>query len=140
VVDSRQQASVRPTKRCLDDLGLSFPSLNESLSGLSHPLLKKAQLIPEEVEAGGVERVRALTDRIWLKCKVNVYRGAVTRLTPAEAESRALPSQTAWWIGAAGERKDDSRSDFYAQLGREATREGKGSGGGQFRVSASAAS
>lgn len=125
-MESSKQASVRPTKRCLDDLGLSFPTLNESLSGLDHPLVKRAQLVPEEAEAGGVERLRALTDRIWFKCKTTVYRGAVTRLTTSESRDRDLPPEAAWWIGAAGERRGDSRSDFYSELEREATRAGKG--------------
>jgi hypothetical protein len=129
VVESSKQAFVRPTKRCLDDLGLSFPTLDESLSELEHPLVKRAQLVPKEAEAGGVERLRVLTDRVWFKCKTTVYRGAVTRLTSSESRDRGLPDEAAWWIGAAGERKQDSRSDFYSQLEREATREGKGTRG-----------
>jgi hypothetical protein len=129
VVESFRRASVRPTKRCLDDLGLSFPTVNESLSGLEHPLVKQAQRVPEEAETGGAERLRILTDRIWFKCKTGVYRGAVTRLTASESRDRGLPPEATWWIGAAGERKQDSRSDFYSQLEREATREGKGTGG-----------
>ena len=129
MVESSKRASVRPTKRCLDDLGLSFPTVNESLSELGHPLVRRAQLVPEEAEAGGAERLRALTDRIWFKCKTTVYRGAVTRLTTSESQDRGLPPEAAWWIGAAGDRKEDSRSDFYSQLEREVTRSGKGTGG-----------
>jgi hypothetical protein len=129
VVESSKRASVRPTKRCLDDLGLSFPNVNESLSELEHPLVRRAQLVPEEAEAGGAERLRSLTDRIWFKCKTTVYRGAVTRLTTSELQDRGLPPEAAWWIGAAGDRRGDSRSDFYRQLEREVTRSGRGTGG-----------
>ena len=91
-----------------------------------HPLIRQAQRVPAEAESGGLERIRALTDRLWFKCKTSVFRGAVTRLTTAELEDRDLPSDAAWWVGAAGERKADSRSDFYGQLEREASREGRG--------------
>jgi hypothetical protein len=129
VVESpEKRLPVRPTKRCLDDLGLSFPALKQSLSELAHPLIQRAQRIPEEVDAAGVERVRALADRIWLKVKISDYRGAVTRLTTSESESRGLPSEAAWWVGAAGVRRAGSRSDFYSQLARDATRQGKGTG------------
>ena len=111
---SSKQAFVRPTKRCLDDLGLSFPTLDESLSELEHPLVKRAQLVPEEAEAGGVERLRALTDRIWFKCKTTVYRGAVTRLTSSESRDRGLPDEAAWWIGAAGEPSKTAEATFTA--------------------------
>jgi len=119
---------VRPTKRCLDDLDLPFPVLTKSLSLLPHPVIQRAQSIPAEVQAGGVERVRSLSDRIWFKCKVSSYRGIVIRLTASEAEARGL-LQAAWWIGAAGTRQDDSSSDFYKQIEAEAGRAGKGTGG-----------
>ena len=103
-------------------------ALNEPIAELSHPLIQRAQHVPEEAEAGGVERIRVLTDRIWFKCKTTVYRGAVTCLSDSDLEALNLPPRAAWWIGAAGERKEDSRSDFYSQLERESAREGKGTG------------
>jgi hypothetical protein len=128
-VPTNDSATVRPTKRCLDDLGVAFPPYTESLSGLSHPLVRRAQSLPEEVAAGGAERIRSLGDRVWFKCKTSVYRGAVTHLTPPELESQPLPSEAAWWVGAAGTRQEGSGSDFYAQIGAEATRRGRGTGG-----------
>lgn len=128
-VPTNDSAAVRPTKRCLDDLGVSFPPYTESLSELSHPLVRRAQSLPQEVAAGGAERIRSLRDRVWFKCKTSVYRGAVTLLAPPELESQPLPPEAAWWIGAAGTREEGSGSDFYAQLEAEATRRGKGTGG-----------
>ena len=87
------QDPVRPTRRCLDDLGLEFPPLSQPLPGLGHPLVNRAQRIPAEVSAGGAERIRALSDRVWFKCKTSVYRGAVTRLTAVEAAGRGLPEE-----------------------------------------------
>jgi hypothetical protein len=95
---------VRPTKRSLDDLGQVFPPLTEPLPGLDHPLVRHAQRVPAEVDAGGAERIRALADRVWFKCKTSAYRAAVTRLTSSESADRGLPSEESWWIGAAGVR------------------------------------
>ena len=119
---------VRPTKRCLNDLGLSFPDLAEPLWRLSHPLIQHAQAIPEKVDAGGAEPIRALNDRIWFKCKTSNSRGAVTRLTLSECEDKGLPSTAAWWAGAAGVRQADSASDFYRKIEDEAIRQGRGTG------------
>lgn len=119
---------VRPTKRCLDDLGLTFPYIARPLSELDHPLIRKAQDTPATVEAGGAEPVRSLSDRIWFKCKIADLRGIVARLTPAECEACGVPPEVPWWIGAAGVRRDDSASDFYRLIEVEALREGKGTG------------
>jgi hypothetical protein len=80
-------SGVRPTKTCLsDDLGLPLPDIATILDFLDHELLQKAQRLPNEVEAGGSERVAALDDRVWLKVKTDSWRGA----------------------GAAGHRRGDS--------------------------------
>lgn len=128
VASSEDTPAVRPTKRCLDDLGLRFPTYTDSLSDASHPLVQRAQKIPQQEAAGGVERIRSLTDRIWFKCKTSVYRGAVTKLTLAETSSASVPPSAAWWIGAAGTRQQGSEDDFYANLEAEAVRQGKGTG------------
>jgi hypothetical protein len=121
--------TVRPTRRCLQDLGLKFPPLEEPISGLDHPLVRHAQRVPAEVDAGGAERIRALADRVWFKCKTMVYRAAATQLTASETASRGLPSEGSWWIGAAGVRQADSKdTDFYRQIEAEALRRGKGTG------------
>lgn len=119
---------VRPTKRCLDDLGLSFPDVTQPLPQLDNPLIRRAQGVPAEVEAWGAERVVSLSDRTWFKCKVANQRGIVTRLTAAECQSLGLSPEDTWWAGAAGTRRADSASDFYKQIASEADREGKGTG------------
>jgi hypothetical protein len=124
-----EENRVRPTKRCLSDLGLSFPDLTEPLWRISHPLIEHAQGIPERVDTGGAEPVRSLTDRIWFKCKTSNLRGIITRLTSAECDAKGLPSKAAWWSGAAGVRRADGAKDFYKQIEAEDIRQGKGTGG-----------
>jgi hypothetical protein len=122
---------VRPTKRCLDDLGLEFPDIGVPLSEVNHPLIAKSQDVPRELAAGGAERVRSLTDRVWFKCKCSNLRGVVTHLSEDEVDqSRLLADIDAgWWLAAAGERKADSASDFYKVIEAEAARRGKGQQG-----------
>lgn len=122
---------VRPTKRCLDDLGIGFPDLELPLSEIKHPLVAKSQDVPREVAAGGAERVRSLTDRVWLKSKCSNLRGIVTHLTEDEVDQPKLlaDADAWWWLGAAGERKADSASDFYKSIEAEAERRGKGKQG-----------
>jgi hypothetical protein len=86
------------------------------------------QRIPDQVAVGGGEPIRSLNDRLWLKCKTSDLRGIVTRLKPAEAAIKRIPAEAAWWGGAAGNRRDDSASDFYRQIAAEALRHGKGTG------------
>jgi len=119
---------VRPTKRCLDDLGLSFPTLELPLHEMYHPLVKRAQRIPAEVASGGGDRVRALDDRVWFKCRSGNLRAVVTRLEADELDDLDLIEAGAawWWVGAAGERQDDSASDFYKVITAEAVRKGSG--------------
>jgi hypothetical protein len=121
---------VRPTKRCLTDVGLKFPTVNTPLLPLDHPLIEKAQHLPAEVAAGGAERIRALDDRVWLKVKIANLRGAATKLEPEDTNQRELliAGDAWWWICAAGERKSDSRSDFYKDIEAEAGRAGAGTG------------
>ena len=123
--------SVRPTKRSLDDLGLAFPDIGTPLETLDHPLIVKAQNVPRELAAGGAERVRSLTDRVWFKCKTSNLRGVVTRLSEDEVDQPKLldDANAWWWLGAAGERKKDSASDFYEVIEAEAERRGKGQQG-----------
>lgn len=126
---------VRPTKRALDDLGLKFPLLTQPLHAMSHRVIEHAQRVPEEVGAGGAERVRELDDRVWFKVKTSTHRGAVGNVaTPdrfsADVEDQdGLPS-TAWWLVAAGRRQSDTASkDFYARIAAECARAGSGTGG-----------
>jgi hypothetical protein len=86
--------------------------------------------LPDDVASGGAERIKALTDRVWFKVKVINLRGAATELLPEDSAEPELlnTAQAWWWLGAAGERKQDSRSDFYKAVESEATRAGSGSG------------
>lgn len=103
---------VRPTQRCLSDLGLSTPDLGTLLHELEHPLVMRAQQVPERARAGGAERIRSLTDRIWFKVKTSSWRGAT-----GELDHVAEGISQTWWIAAAGERQDDSaQHDFYARI------------------------
>jgi hypothetical protein len=122
---------VRPTRRCLDDLGLSFPTLDVPLHELDHPIVQRAQRIPSEVASGGGDRVRALDDRVWFKCRSGNLRAVVTRLAADESGDFDLieAGSAWWWVGAAGERQDDSASDFYKVITAEVTRKGKGKTG-----------
>jgi hypothetical protein len=61
---------VRPTKRCLDDLGLPFSSVERPLDTLDHSVVAKAQHVPREVAAHGAERVLLARDRVWFKVKL----------------------------------------------------------------------
>jgi len=55
---------VRPTKRCLADLGVELPDLGSPLEEIDVPIVVSAQAVPEQRDAGGAERVVALTDRV----------------------------------------------------------------------------
>jgi hypothetical protein len=123
------RAPVRPTKRCLDDLDLPFPSVEQPLHALTHPIIAKAQQVPVEVAARGAERVLLARDRVWFKVKIGTDRAVVTELDPAtEERAEITEAQAWWWIGAAGTRKQDSSTDFYTALAAECTRAGKGTG------------
>lgn len=121
---------VRPTKRCLTDVGLKFPTVDRPLLPIDHPLIEKAQHLPAETAAGGAEPIRALDDRRWFKVKVSTYRGAGTKLRPEDTNHTDLlnAAEAWWWICAAGGRKSDSKSDFYKEIEAEATRAGAGTG------------
>ena len=113
---------VRPTRRCLDDLGLPVPDLGRPLDELQDPIIVAAQAIPERRDVGGVQRIVSLTDRVWFKVKTGYQRAAATQLRERD-RPEAVPQEIAtWWIGAAGCRRSDSgHHDFYASLIRECT-------------------
>ena len=50
---------VRPTKRCLGDVGVELPDLGVRLEEIDQPVIVSAQAIPEQRDAGGAERVVA---------------------------------------------------------------------------------
>ncbi|MGA1826775.1 hypothetical protein [Microbacterium sp.] len=121
---------VRPTLRALTDLGRSLPPLDSELHLLDDVLLQKAQALPAEVAAGGAERIRTLTDRVWFKVKTTDLRGAGGEAETPEAfgprTDADLPA-AAWWLVAAGHRQDDTKNrDFYARLEAECERAAKG--------------
>jgi hypothetical protein len=117
---------VRPTRRALADLGMTFPSLTVPLHTLDHSLIQKAQRIPSLVAAGGGERVVSLTDRVWFKVKVDDVRTAATNVLSADELTGDDRHQ--WWLGACGRRHGTSADDFYAALHQECRRAGKGEG------------
>lgn len=117
-----ESVGVRPTKRCLGDLGVELPDLGICLEGIDQPVIVSAQAVPEQRDAGGAERVVALADRVWFKVKTGDHRAVVTELRGAALPEWVRPSRGAWWIGAAGRRQADSpQRDFYAALQRECT-------------------
>lgn len=117
-------SGVRPTKRCLDDLELGFPSITTPLTSVDHPLVSKAQTVPRQVTSGGTERVLALSDRFWCKVKVGNYRGIAGELQHDPASG--LPEHQ-WWLVAAGHRQADSpKHDFYDQITQECQRAARG--------------
>jgi hypothetical protein len=118
---------VRPTLRCVAELDLSLPTLDTRLSDLGHPLIQQAQRLPEAHEAGGVERILALSDRVWFKVKTSRWRGAATRLPEVDQLAVGDPPVrlAPWWLGAGGYRRDGDPSDFYASMEAAAKRDGK---------------
>lgn len=111
----------------LDELGIALPTADVPLHLLTDEPIPAAQSHPERFEAGGVERVKALRDRVWFKLKSGRWRGAVVRLTDRELVSEAethdgdtLDASDRWWLGAAGLREDGSRRDFYATVAAQA--------------------
>lgn len=118
-------AHVRPTRRALADLDRDVPDLGTPLDEIEHAVVKSAQSVPEQRDAGGPERIIALKDRVWFKVKVRHERALVTALAEGERVVD-LPSDIGvWWIGACGRRRADSpQHDFYASIVRECT-EGK---------------
>jgi hypothetical protein len=98
------------------------PGLTEPLHRINHPLIRKAQNLPAELAAGGVERIRALNDRLWYKVKIGRDRGAVILLSVSEVSESATDWR--WWLCAAGYREEGSRVDFYTALEEEAKRQG----------------
>ncbi|HKJ12712.1 MAG TPA: hypothetical protein VJ976_10050 [Ornithinimicrobium sp.] len=115
-------AGVRPTKRCLNDLEVELPDLGVRLEEIDRPIIVSAQAVPEQRDAGGAERVVALTDRVWFKVKTSDQRAVVTELRDADLPDGVHPSRGAWWIGGAGRRQADSaQRDFYVALQRECT-------------------
>jgi len=100
------------------------PTLDIPLSELEHPLVVRAQAVPALVATHGAERIRSLTDRIWLKVKTGTWRGAAGNVEDQLGEG-AKPLLEAcdawWWLVAAGARQSDSpQHDFYTRLNGEA--------------------
>jgi hypothetical protein len=99
----------RPTLRALrEDFKLPIPPTDDLLDEIDHPLLGKAteQFADEKSKH---ERIRAITDVVLFKVKIQRWRGAVW----VEAD---LP-----WVVAAGTRQDGSPDDFYSALENNAT-------------------
>lgn len=108
--------------RCLADLGAALPDIGKPLDEIGEPVIAVAQSVPERRDAGGAERVLALTDRVWFKVKTRDRRAIVTELRGEDLPEWVLPLRGSWWIGAAGRRQSDSaQRDFYSALEKECT-------------------
>lgn len=117
-----ENRAVRPTRRSLHDLGIPVPFIDLPLHELDDELIRCAQLVPEKRDAGGAERIRSLTDRVWFKVKTSRKRAAVTEVVASERPAGTSAAHGSWWIGAVGLRKSDSpRQDFYERVLRECT-------------------
>lgn len=123
---SGESPPVRPTQRCLKDIGVPISDLTRPLHGIDHPLVRDGQRLPEQVASGSGERIVSLTDRVWFKHRSRRLRAAVLHLAEAEVADDVVPLEPAgrWWLGAAGVRKEGSREDFYASLLHEAQLQG----------------
>ena len=101
----QEPTPTRPTIRCLvEDLGVArLPPLSQPLSALEHPLIRKVQATFPRTTSPSA-RILAIDDRVFLKAKIERWRGAVWQ---------HLPEQ---WLCAAGRREEGSRDDFYAHL------------------------
>jgi hypothetical protein len=111
-------SGVRPTRRCIGDLGIGVPGLASVLDAVDHVAVVKAQRLPELHAAGGAERIAALDDRVWFKVKTEAWRAVGCQLDLSDA--RIPPGLGNWWLGAAGTRRaDSSQEDFYEQLTAE---------------------
>jgi hypothetical protein len=89
-----EASPVRPTKRALSDLRVEIPMIDVRLSDLEHPLIVRAQAMPDMVAANSVERILSLTDRVWLKVKTCAWRGATGRLGRLPRRRQPLPSRS----------------------------------------------
>lgn len=119
---SQISEGVRPTKRCLADLGLSLPDLGQPLNELDNPVVTTAQAVPAQRDAGGAQRILSLSDRVWFKVKTGDQRAVVTQLHGDDLPAGLPSGAGAWWIGAAGRRQADSpQRDFYESIRRECT-------------------
>jgi hypothetical protein len=99
---------VRPTLRCLRvDLQLEVPPLTYPLEELDHPLVAKAN---EQFASATArhERIAAIDDQVFLKVKVQRWRGAVWQ------------EPDLGWLVAGGWRESGSSDDFYASLAARA--------------------
>lgn len=111
-----KQRSVRPTFGCLEVLGVKKPSIDVALDSVDHPLVAKAQKIPDLLEAHEAEPILSLRDRRWLKVKTGEFRGGMTAVDPLPQWSHVCEDES-FWLGLAGRRQADTPSrDFYAKL------------------------
>lgn len=124
---ANESVAVRPTKRALGDLGIRVPNADTLLHELEHACVSDAQRLPEIVLAQSAERIVSISDRVWFKCRSGDSRSAIVRLRDGEVFPgiRHEDWLGRWWIGAAGDRADDSpQHDFYSKLSVECRRNG----------------
>lgn len=114
---------VRPTRRCLGDLGADVPTADIPLHELTVPPVPAARRYrrgsPPAASRGSVLS-RTVSGS---SSKTGRWRGAVVRLTDDELDwpgddpgAPVLAEQDRWWLGAAGYREEGSPQDFYEQI------------------------
>lgn len=100
----------------LGGFGVKRPPLNVQLENVEHPLVAKAQKIPELLACNEAEPILSLGDRRWLKVKVGDFRGGVTSVAEDPVYSHICDHESLW-LGLAGWRQNDTpQKDFYATL------------------------
>jgi hypothetical protein len=100
----------------LEVLGVKKPTIDIPLDGVDHPLVAKAQKIPDFMDSNDAEPILSLHDRRWLKVKTGDFRGGVTVLDAHQSWAH-ICGEESFWLGLAGKRQSDTPSkDFYASL------------------------
>lgn len=86
------------------------------MDAVDHPLVAKAQKIPDLIESHDAEPILSLHDRRWIKVKTGEFRGGITAVAPEDQWSNICKDESLW-LGLAGKRQADTPSkDFYASL------------------------
>ena len=96
---------------------LTGAALVALVAGGALPL--SAQAVPEQRDAGGAERVVALTDRVWFKVKTSDHRAAVTELRGTDQSSRGrVPHVRLCFPASAGDDQQPPKPRVIVPLQR----------------------
>jgi len=100
-------------------MGVKPPTLEVLLHEVEHRHIRAMQEIPAQALAQGLERIKKIRDRYWLKYKSANVRAALTKLKEDEVWPCIAddPRVGRWWVGAFGHRQADTpQQDFYDRL------------------------